>query len=209
MTPDRHGSGAVFARTGSMVAVIGVHVGIIYLLAVSMGVVEAPKFAQPIQAVFIPETTTQPEPEIPIVKPEIEEIAVPVEQPPDIRFDDIVVPPAETPLPAAANAPVATEAVGELPQPAARELQTRTRVEPTYPPAARRAGEEGTVRLRVLVDESGRPKDVQVAKTSGFTRLDNAAVQAVRRWRFQAATDGSQPIAAWTQVAITFRLTSS
>ena len=42
---------------------------------------------------------------------------------------------------------------------------------------------------------------------SGFARLDDAAVQAVRKWRFVAATDGANPIMAWTQVAISFRLT--
>jgi TonB family protein len=52
------------------------------------------------------------------------------------------------------------------------------------------------------------PKDVQVAQTSGFSRLDDAAKQAVRRWRFEAATDGSRPISVWTQVAITFKLTN-
>jgi protein TonB len=189
-----------------MVAVIGVHAAIVYLLAVSMGVVEAPKFSQPIQAVFIPEQQeAQPEPEIPVVEPQIEDIAAPSEQPPpDIQFDEMIAPPAEIPLPASSTAPVATQATaGET-----RELATSTRIEPTYPPAARRAGEEGTVRLRVLVDENGRPKDIQVAQTSGFSRLDEAAKQAVRRWRFKAATDAGRPISVWTQVAITFRLTN-
>lgn len=211
MTPDRRSGGrnggSVLARTGPMAAVIGIHVAIVYLLAVSMGVVEAPKFAEPIQVAFIPEQTTQPEPEIPVVKPQIEEIAAPSEvPPPNIQFDDIVVPPAETPMPASTSAPLATAAtVGQTSQ----ALKTNTRIEPAYPPASRRAGEEGTVRLRVLVDESGRPKDVQVAQTSGFSRLDDAATQAVRRWRFQPATDAGRPITVWTQVAITFRLTDS
>jgi periplasmic protein TonB len=188
-----------------MLAVIGIHAAIIYLLAVSMGVVDAPKFTQPIEAVFIPEPTT-PEPEVPVVKPEIEDIAAPTEQaPPEIQFDEVIVPPAETAMPASNNAVAATEAVGQV----ARELKTSTRVEPSYPPASRRAGEEGTVRLRVLVDATGKPKDVQVAQTSGFSRLDDAAKQAVRRWKFQPATNGGQAITVWTQVAITFRLTDT
>jgi len=207
MTPDRVGSGSVLTRGGPMAAVIGIHVAIIYLLAVSMGVVDTPKFAQPIQAVFIPEQQSQPEQEVPEVKPKIEDIAAPTEQPPpEIQFDEVIVPPAETPMPASSNAVAATEAtVGQ----AAQELKTNSRVEPTYPPASRRAGEEGTVRLKVLVDESGRPKDVQIAQTSGFARLDEAAKQAVRRWRFQAAMDAGRPISVWTQVAITFKLTNA
>lgn len=205
MTPDRVTSGSVLTRGGPMAAVIGIHVAIIYLLAVSMGVVEAPKFTQPVQAVFIPEQT-QSEPEEPVVKPKIEDIAAPTEQPPpEIQFDEVIVPPAETAMPASTNAIAATEA----PTGQTQELKTNTRIEPTYPPASRRAGEEGTVRLKVHVDENGRPKDVQVAQTSGFSRLDDAAKQAVRRWRFQAATDGGRPIAVWTQVAITFKLTEA
>jgi len=190
-----------------MAAVIGIHVGIIYLLAVSMGVIETPKFAEPIQAVFIPEQQeSRPEPE-PVVKPQIEDIAAPTEQPPpEIQFDEVIVPPAETPMQPSSNAIAATEAPAGPP---AQSLATKTRVEPTYPPASRRAGEEGTVRLKVLVDETGRPKDVEVAQSSGFTRLDDAAMQAVRRWRFQAARDASGPISAWTQVAITFKLTDA
>jgi protein TonB len=189
-----------------MAAVVGIHAAIIYLLALSMGVVDAPKFAQPIEAVFIPEPTQPAEPEKPIVKPKIEDMAPTEQPPPEIQFDEVIAPPAENPIPASNNAVTATEAtVGQ----AARELKTNTRVEPAYPPASRRAGEEGTVRLKVLVDETGRPKDVQVAQTSGFSRLDDAAKQAVRRWRFEAATDGNRPISVWTQVAITFKLTNS
>jgi protein TonB len=171
-----------------------------------MGVVDAPKFAQPIEAVFIPEPTQPTEPEKPVVKPKIEDMAPTEQPPPELQFDEVIAPPAETPIPASNNAVTATEAtVGQ----AARELKTNTRVEPAYPPASRRAGEEGTVRLKVLVDETGRPKDVQIAQSSGFSRLDDAAKQAVRRWRFEAATNGNGPISVWTQVAITFKLTNS
>jgi len=204
MSPDAQPSRSFLKRGGPMVAVIGIHVAIIYLLAVSMGVVDAPKFVQPVEAIFIPEPT-QPEPELPQVKPEIAELAPPTEQPPpEIQFDEPpVVPPAENPMPASANAIAATPAIGQ----SAQELKTSTRIEPTYPPASRRANEEGTVRLKVLVDEAGRAKDVQVAQSSGFSRLDDAAKQAVRRWKFVAATDGSKPISVWTQVSIAFRLT--
>ena len=205
MRPDRVTSGSVLTRGGPMAAVIGIHVAIIYLLAVSMGVVDAPKFAQPVEAIFIPEPQTQAEPEEPVVKPKIEDMAPTEQPPPEIQFDEVIVPPAETPMPASNSAIGATEA----PTGVTQELKTNTRIEPTYPPASRRAGEEGTVRLKVLVDENGRPKDVQVAQTSGFSRLDDAAKQAVRRWRFQAASEGGRPIAVWTQVAITFKLTNA
>ncbi len=196
------------ARGGPAMAVIGIHILVIYGLAATMGVVKVPQFAAPIEAVFIPEETkAEPDPPVP-VKPEIDQV-MPTETPmPEVQFDDPVVAPVETTAPPSENAIAATTAGA-----AAQDLKTSNRVEPSYPPASRRAGEEGTVRLKVLVDEKGRPKDVAIATSSGFARLDQAAIEAVRKWRFKwrfvAATDGATPISAWTQVAITFRLTNA
>jgi periplasmic protein TonB len=197
--------GSVLSRGGPALAVIGIHILIIYGLATSMGIVQIPKFVAPIEAVFIPEQTeAEPEPPEP-VKPEIDQV-MPTEQPmPEIQFDEPIVPPSETPIPASENAIAASAAAGAV----AQDLKTSNRVEPMYPSASRRAGEEGTVRLKVLVDEKGRPREVAVASSSGFARLDQAAMEAVRKWRFVAATDGTHPITVWTHVAITFRLTTA
>jgi len=197
--------GSVVSRGGPALAVIGIHVLIIYGLATSMGIVQIPKFAAPIEAVFIPEQTeVEPEPKVQ-VKPEIEQV-MPAEQPlPDIQFDEPVAPPTDMPLSASENAISASATGGAV----AQDLKTSSRVDPIYPSASRRAGEEGTVRLKVLVDERGRPRDVTVANSSGFPRLDQAAMDAVRKWRFVAATDGANAITAWTQVAVTFRLTTA
>jgi periplasmic protein TonB len=195
----------ILSRSGPAIAVIGVHALIVYGLVASMGIVELPKFAAPVEAIFIPEQTqTQPEPEIK-VKPDIEDV-VPLDEPvPEVQFEEPIAPPAETPIPASASAISAAPATGAP----AQDLKTANRVEPIYPSASRRAGEEGTVRLRVLVDENGRPREVNVSKGSGFARLDEAAIAAVRKWRFVPATNGTNKITAWTQVAITFRLTDS
>lgn len=200
-TPSNEG---FLSRSGPAIAVIGIHILVIYGLAASMGVVKVPQFAAPIEAVFIPEETqSEPDPPVP-VKPEIDQV-VPTETPmPEVQFDEPVVAPVETTAPPSENAIAATTA-GAV----AQDLKASNRVEPTYPSSSRRAGEEGTVRLKVLVDEKGRPKDVAVAASSGFARLDQAAMDAVRKWRFVAATDGTNPISAWTQVAITFRLTQA
>ena len=194
----------VLSRSGPALAVIGIHVLIIYVISASMGVVPIPTFKAPMETVFIDEPDNKPEP-APLIEPEIDlpEQTVMPEMPLDIP----VVPPIETEVaPVAQTSPIT---VAESAAPSQiQELQTKQRVEPTYPAAARRDGEEGTVRLKVLVDERGRPSDVQVARSSGFARLDDAAVSAVRRWRFQAATNGTTAVSAWTQVAITFKLTS-
>jgi protein TonB len=194
----------LLSRSGPALAVIGIHVVIIYVISASMGMVPIPTFKAPMDAVFIEETKQQPEP-APLIEPEIE---VPQQNlMPEMPLDVPVVPPIETDVVAPAEPASITAAESAAPS-QVQDLQTKQRVEPTYPAAARRDGEEGTVRLRVLVDQRGRPADVQVARSSGFQRLDDAAINAVRRWRFQAATNGTTAVSAWTQVAITFKLTS-
>jgi periplasmic protein TonB len=56
---------------------------------------------------------------------------------------------------------------------------------PVYPRESSRRKEHGTVLLRVLVDTGGRPAQVRVERSSGFERLDNSALEAVRRWLFR------------------------
>jgi protein TonB len=78
--------------------------------------------------------------------------------------------------------------------------------QPEYPTISQRLGEEGRVLLRVLVSPEGRAEQIELKQGSGFTRLDLAALAAVRRWRFQAARQGSESLAAWVLVPITFHL---
>jgi protein TonB len=80
--------------------------------------------------------------------------------------------------------------------------------QPEYPPASRRAGEAGTVTLQVFVQENGRAGEVKVAKSSGFEKLDEAAVKEVQRnWRFVPGKEDGKPVAMWHTFAVTFRLT--
>jgi protein TonB len=79
-------------------------------------------------------------------------------------------------------------------------------VPPLYPPRCRRLGIEGTVRVRVLVGERGRPLEVLVGHSSGDASLDDAALDAVRRWRFEPARRDGTPIRVWAIVPIEFRL---
>lgn len=199
------GSRSTPRRTGLFIAVAALHVLIVYGLMVATGVVRQPAFVQPLEAVFIPEATqTEPEPEVKI-KPEIEQPVAVDEPVPEVQFEESVVPPSDVPVPASANAIAGSQQQGAP----AQDLKTANRVDPSYPPASRRAGEQGTVRLKVLVDTSGRASNVAVTQTSGFARLDQAAMEAVRKWRFVAATDGTNKIQAYTQVAVTFKLTDA
>jgi periplasmic protein TonB len=78
---------------------------------------------------------------------------------------------------------------------------------PEYPDTARRDGKEGRVVLRVLVDEEGKSKLVEVSDSSGSAVLDRAATEAIRRWRFSPAHYGNKAVESWVKVPIEFRLT--
>jgi protein TonB len=77
---------------------------------------------------------------------------------------------------------------------------------PDYPEVARRQHQEGLVILSVEVDSDGRPSEVSVAHGSGFPLLDQAAVQAVRSWRFEPARAGGIPVSSRVDVPVRFRL---
>ena len=154
-------TGSTPRRTGLLILVAGLHVLIVYGLMVATGVVRQPAFVQPLEAVFIPEATqSEPEPEIKI-KPEIEQPVAVDEPVPEVQFEEAVTPPSDVPVPASANAISGSQQQGAP----AQDLKTANRVDPTYPPASRRAGEQGTVRLKVLVDTSGRASNVAVTQT--------------------------------------------
>jgi protein TonB len=61
---------------------------------------------------------------------------------------------------------------------------------PAYPAASRRRGEQGRVMVSVLVSAEGLVKEAIVETSSGFPRLDEAALSAVRRWKFVPARRG-------------------
>ena len=77
---------------------------------------------------------------------------------------------------------------------------------PDYPESARREGHEGRVLLRVLIDDHGRIKSVEISNSSGSAALDRAAAEAIRRWRFHPARYGDQPVESWLRIPIEFRL---
>lgn len=75
---------------------------------------------------------------------------------------------------------------------------------PRYPPASLRRGESGTVVVEARVDPRGNVSAVNVADGSGSRLLDRAAMDAVRRWRFEPARSNGEPVAATVRVPIEF-----
>lgn len=125
-------------------------------------------------------------------------------QPTEPVRDAIVVPdapPSPPAPPAAAVQPVAQpKTVSES---AVRYLQ---RPVPEYPKASLKLREEGKVIIRVLVDVNGKPQQAIVAESSGYSRLDEAAVTAVRKALFEPYSENGRALAVWVRVPITFNL---
>ena len=78
--------------------------------------------------------------------------------------------------------------------------------QPDYPPIAKRMGEQGRVMLRVLVSDRGRPEKVDVQKSSGFARLDEAARQAAMRAMFKPHLEDGKPVAVYALIPINFAI---
>lgn len=79
-------------------------------------------------------------------------------------------------------------------------------VRPSYPSSALRQGIQGTTMLKVHVLIDGRVGDVLVQQSAGHPDLDEAAIAAVRRWRFEPARRGSDPVAMWVLLPVEFQI---
>jgi len=79
-------------------------------------------------------------------------------------------------------------------------------IRPVYPESARRAGIQGTTLLRIHIETDGRVSDVSVERSAGHQSLDQAAADAVRRWRFEPALSSAGPVAMSALVPVEFRI---
>ena len=77
---------------------------------------------------------------------------------------------------------------------------------PAYPRMSRRMGEQGTVLLRVFINAEGRAEKAEIRSSSGYPRLDEAALETVQRWRYVPGQRAGQPEAMWFNVPIRFVL---
>lgn len=134
-----------------------------------------------------------------------------------------VLPPIQTPTPQANNEPAAPSSEPPI---AVAPVVTAPPVEappapvtpplgragylnnppPDYPPAAARAGWQGTVKLHVHVLATGKPDIVEVQTSSGRKVLDDEAVRTVKNWSFTPSKRGDTAIDGWANVPIEFKL---
>ena len=114
-------------------------------------------------------------------------------------------PATPTPVPTAAQASTDTAAPAAIVMPSSSAAYLNN-PRPSYPSISRRMGEQGKVMLRVFVNAQGQPEQIQIQQSSGFDRLDKAAVDAVRRWKFTPGSRNGVAEAMWNIVPINFVL---
>jgi len=108
--------------------------------------------------------------------------------------------------PQAASAQQAGEAPAAVPP--SFEADYLSNPAPAYPPESRALHEYGLVTLRIRVTVDGRPAEVQLFKSSGYPRLDKAAIDAVWQWQFVPARQSGTAVTGWVVVPIRFILRS-
>ena len=77
---------------------------------------------------------------------------------------------------------------------------------PRYPESARRQGITGTTLLLFEVLANGRVGEVRIEHSAGHSDLDEAAAEAIKKWRFEPARRGNQPVAVWLRMPVRFVL---
>jgi len=201
-------------RLAAFALVVLIHVLFVYVLASGLGkkvveVVLGPVETRLIEELPDEEEPPPPPPEIdtppPYVPPPEISIEIPVDTGPTTAITNVTTERPVAAPPPPAPKPVEKAVVKTPPSTVGRGARIS---QPEYPPASRRAGEAGTVTLKVFVLDTGRVGEVQVAKSSGFPKLDEAAVKEVQRnsWKVCHKEDG-KPVSMWHTFQVTFKLT--
>ncbi len=192
-------------RWGTVASVVAAHVAILLLASSFVPARQLADLAQPLTVRLIewlPETAPKPVPAKPPPTPARPRQLVPVAQPAPVLAAQPVV--SEV-VPVQAVLPAPTFAAPPLVE-ARFDVAYLNNPKPVYPAASRRLGEEGRVLLRVQVDAEGHAESVDIKTSSGFPRLDNAAREAVARWRFVPARRGETTVPSAVLVPVVFNL---
>jgi TonB family protein len=193
--------------TATLIA-LGVQGLIVLALIAGIANAPVPEADVPVMSVeILPSAREIPEP--PASKPKVHLHLLDPGAPPQVPVELAVIAPPEPP-PDAANILRTTDFPSE-------EMTTGTqsmigivsRVQPDYPQAAVDQRVQGTTTVAILVDTNGHPGEVRVLHSSGDTQLDEAAVRAVQKWTFTAATAHSELVASWGRLDVNFTLSAN
>jgi len=192
---------------GRMGVVAAMHVGVLYLIASSLGIV--PSIAPTkTEATIINEERRQEEviPQPDYVPPRSDSVVVPDDPQPDLVFEQEVI----TGPPPVITDGDETTGGSAMVQPVIVGVRPDSRYplsQPPYPPSAVRAGNVGSAEIEIYVLPDGRVGDARLIKSTGFDALDRSTLdEAKRKWRLKPATRDGVPFAEWHRMRVTFKL---
>jgi len=81
-----------------------------------------------------------------------------------------------------------------------------TQTQPVYPGMAQQAGVEGLVIIHALIGKDGRVLDAQVDAKKNAPILNDAALEAARKWVFTPALSNGHPVMVWVTIPFRFKL---
>lgn len=190
--------------------VVILHIVAIYFVASGLAHKAVETVMGPIETKVIEEAKPKAE-ELPPPPPKLQtpppyvpppDLDVAIEAPPQATHTNAITA-VTTQKPVAAAAAIADVLAGFDP----KYARYNAFPESEYPDQSRRLGEEGEVIISVLVGADGKVTDGKIEKSSGFERLDKAALDYyMRRGRFRAGIKDGQPIASWKSIKVTFQL---
>jgi len=198
----------------SFLLVIGAHVGVLAAVVLSPSEPKPVEIVMPtIQGVLVmaePEEAPPPPPEPPPPpppekKPEPKPVPKPLPKAPPseraVKAPEPEPPPVEKPAETKPAEPTPPPVIP--PNSDANELANPA---PVYPKQSRRIREEGKVLLEILVTAKGTVGEIKLKRSSGHKRLDNAALQTIKRWKFIPASKEGKPIDYWYDYEFEFTL---
>lgn len=215
---------AKLSKTGKTFAlVLALHVGLFWLAqavwtnepATAVREVVAAQLIQEFRAPEPPKpepqllvTKTPPAPQAPPALPS--QMPVPVSPAPS-ALPAITAAPVAVPSPAPAAPAPAAPAAPAIAKPApvvvvAASARMDSCAKPRYPPASERLHEEGVVSLKFLISENGQVLSGSVEKSSGYKRLDDAALAALSLCKFRPATVDGKPRQEWSALRYRWEL---
>jgi protein TonB len=197
-------------RLFGIVFAVAIEMGIVYALLVTLGYVEAPKPPSVLQIVNvapIPKNNDPPPPPVQTFDPPPVVVVAPEVQlaytPPPPATAISVPPPVPVPTPPPREATPPQPPVVFTP---ARGIAA-THTIPEYPALSRRLREQGTLRLKIDIDDKGIVTQATVVNSSGVQRLDEAAMNWVKaHWRYTPAMQGTKAVPSMADAIVEFRL---
>lgn len=187
-------------RFGGVFFVAVFHVAVIYALAVGLNHDPMELLKQKIDAKVIEEVAPPPEEVPPPPPPDFVPPPPDFVPPPDIEFATEEAPPQNANAITVSRQPPPAQVTG------ARTPQ-KGLSRPPYPSSSQRLGEEGVVGLSLYLSADGKVHQGKIASSSGFERLDSAALKhAMKEWRFEPCLSGEKPVACWHRINFRFAL---